>query len=65
MLLARLFPNTTLLRLEAGAIDDATHQIPLAARVTPTSAPCLVCTTPVSRIHRHYERTLADLPRAD
>jgi transposase len=60
-----LLPDATLLRLEACAIDDATRQITLAVRATPASAPCPVCTTPASRIHSHYERTLADLPWAD
>jgi transposase len=64
MSLSRLLPDTTLLRLEACAIDDTTHQITLAVRATSASAPCPVCTTPASRLHSHYERTLADLPWA-
>jgi transposase len=59
-----LLPNATLLRLEACTIDDATHQIILAVRSTQARAPCPVCATPASRIHSHYERTLADLPWA-
>jgi hypothetical protein len=64
-LLARLLPDATLLRLEACAIDNATRQLTLAVRATPASAPCPVCTTPASRIHSHYERTLMDLPWAE
>ena len=64
-ILARLLPDATLLRLEACAIDDATRQIIFAVRSTQARAPCPVCTTPASRIHSHYERTLADLPWAD
>jgi transposase len=59
-----LFPDATRLHLEACALDDATRQITLAVRATQVRAPCPVCTTPASRIHSHYERTLADLPWA-
>src|SRR5437867_3192493 len=63
-MLARFLPDATLLRLETCALDDATRQITLAVRSTQASAPCPVCTPPAYRIHRHYERTLADLPWA-
>jgi hypothetical protein len=63
-LLARLLPDATRLHLEACALDDATRQITLAVRATQARVPCPVCTTPASRIHSHYERTLADLPWA-
>ena len=63
-LLARLLPDATLLRLEACALDDTTRQITLAVRAPQARAPCPVCTTPASRIHSHYARTLADLPWA-
>jgi transposase len=53
-----------LLRLEACALDDATRQITFTVRSTQANASCPVCTTPASRIHSHYERTLADLPWA-
>jgi transposase len=63
-ILARLLPDVTLLRLEAWALDDATRQITLAVRSTQAHVPCPECTTPASRLHSHYERTLADLPWA-
>ena len=59
-----MLPDTTLLRLEACTLDDATHQITLTVHATPATAPCPLCTTPARRIHSHYERTLADLPWA-
>jgi transposase len=63
--LARLLPDTTLLRLEACHVDDAAAQITLLIRVTQATAPWPLCTTPARRIHSHYARTLADLPWAD
>jgi transposase len=62
--LARLLPDATLLRLDAWTVDDAAHQITLAVCSTQARASCPVCTTPASRLHSHYERTLADLPWA-
>ena len=62
--LARLLPDTTLLRLEACEVDDAAAQITLCVRSTQTRAPCPLCATPARRIHSDYERTLADLPWA-
>lgn len=37
------------------------------ARITATtpSAPCPLCHTPSDRVHRHYRRTIADLPGHD
>jgi transposase len=59
-----LFPDATLLRLEACQVDDTTAQITLRVRSTQTSAPCPLCATPAWRIHSDYGRTLADLPWA-
>jgi transposase len=59
-----LFPDASLLRLEACYVDDAAAQITLLVRSTQATVPCPLCTTPARRIHSHYERTLADLPWA-
>jgi transposase len=59
-----LLPDTTILRLEACAVDDTTAQITLTVRSTQATVPCPLCTTPAQRLHSHYERTLADLPWA-
>jgi transposase len=59
-----LLPDATVLRLEACEVDDSTAQITLRVRAMQTSAPCPLCATPARRIHRDYERTLADLPWA-
>lgn len=59
-----MLPDATLLRLEACVLDDALSQITLAVRSTQASARWPVYTTPASRIHSHYERTLAELPWA-
>jgi transposase len=59
-----LLPDATLLRLEAGSVDDPTTQITLRVRSTQATALCPLCTTPAHHIHSHYERTLADLPWA-
>ena len=62
--LARLFPDSTILRFEACAIDDTMAQITLRVHSTQATVPCPLCATPARRIHSHYERTLADLPWA-
>jgi transposase len=59
-----LFPDATVLRLEACEVDDTTAQITLRVQSTQTSAPCPLCATPARRIHSDYGRTLADLPWA-
>ena len=64
IVLARLLPDATVLRLEACEVDDTTAQITLRVRATQTSAPCPLCATPARRIHSDYGRTLADLPWA-
>jgi transposase len=60
--LARVLPDATRLRLEACHVDDPTAQITLWGRSTPATGPGPLCTIPACRIHRHDERTLADLP---
>jgi transposase len=60
-----LLPDTTTLRLEAWAVDEAAAQITLRVRATQTSAPCPLCATPTRHIHSDYMRTLADLSWAD
>jgi transposase len=64
-ILTRLLPDTTTLHLDACDVDDTVRQITLLVRSTQASVPCPLCTTLAHRIHRHYERTLADLPWAD
>src|SRR5438445_5376566 len=64
IVLTRLLPDATRLRLEACDVDDTTAQITLRVQSTQTSAPCPLCTTPARRIHSDYGRTLADLPWA-
>ena len=63
-ILARLFPDATLLHMEACEVDDPAAQITLRVRSTQISAPCPLCATPARRIHSDYGRTLADLPWA-
>jgi transposase len=60
-----LLPDTTTLRLEAWAVDEAAAQITLRVRSTQTSASCPLCATPARRIHSDYTRTLTDLSWAD
>jgi transposase len=62
--LARLFPDATLLHLEACEVDETAAQITLRVQSTQPSAPCPLCATLARRIHSDYERTLADLPWA-
>src|SRR5919108_5587899 len=64
IILARLLPDATVLRLEACEMDDTTAQITLRVQSTQTSAPCPLCATPARRIHSDYGRTLADVPWA-
>src|SRR5262245_11012306 len=64
MLLTRLLPDTTTLRLGACDVDDTATQITLRVCATPVTAPCPRCMTRAYRIHSHYERTLANLPWA-
>jgi transposase len=60
-----LLPDTTTLRLEAWAVDEAAAQITLRVRSTQTSASCPLCATPARRIHSDYTRTLTALSWAD
>src|SRR6266581_7380189 len=62
--LSRLLPDTITLDLDTCDVDDTAAQITLAVRSTQIPAPCPLCAIPASRIHSHYERTLADLPWA-
>src|SRR2546423_7651080 len=62
--LARLFPDATLLHLEACEVDETAAQITLRVQSTQPSVPCPLCATLARRIHSDYERTLADLPWA-
>src|SRR5919108_6123568 len=64
IVLTRLLPDATRLRLEACDVDDTTGQITLRVQSTQTRAPCPLCATPARRIHSDYGRTLADLPWA-
>src|SRR5919108_612812 len=64
IVLTRLLPDATRLRLEACDVDDTTAQITLRVQSTQTRAPCPLCATPARRIHSDYGRTLADLPWA-
>jgi transposase len=65
IILTRLLPDATTLRLDACDVDTTTAQIILRVRSTQASVPCPLCTTPVRRIHSRYTRTLADLPWAE
>ncbi len=62
--LARLFPEATLLHLEACEVDETAVQITLRVQSTQRSAPCPRCATPAQRIHSDYGRTLAARPWA-
>src|SRR2546426_2647681 len=62
--LACLLPDATMLHLEACHVDTTAAQIIVSVSATQATVPCPLCTTPASRIHSHYERTLADLPWA-
>jgi transposase len=64
LVLTRLLPDATRLRLEACDVDNTTAQITLRVQSTQTRAPCPLCATPARRIHSDYRRTLADLPWA-
>jgi transposase len=63
--LACLLPDRTVLRLAACHVDTTAAQIIVSVSATQATVPCPLCTTPTSRIHSHYERTLADLPWAE
>jgi transposase len=52
------------LRFEARYVDDAAAHITVLVRSTPTASPCPLGATLAHRVHSHYVRTLADLPRA-
>ena len=55
-----LLPKTPGLRLENTAIDTRTLSLTVAS--TCPSGTCPVCKHQTSRLHSHYQRTLADLP---
>jgi len=62
--LARLFPDATLLPIEACEVDETAVQLTLRVQSTQISAPWPLCATPARRRHSDYGRTLADLPWA-
>ena len=63
-MLAHLLPDATTLHLGAWHVDTPAAQITLTGRATQATTPCPLCTTLAQRLHRHSERTLADLPWA-
>jgi transposase len=57
-----LLPGFNLLRLEHEEIDTDQHHLTLNVSSTQTLVQCPLCTSPTTRIHSRYERTLLDLP---
>jgi transposase len=59
---SQALPNTTSLQLDTWYLDDVHAQITLRISSTQAEPRCPGCDVPARRIHRHYTRTLADLP---
>jgi transposase len=60
-----LLPDLSSLQLENWLIGKAKPRITLSVCSTQVITQCPVCAHLTHRVHRHYERTLADLPWAD
>jgi len=52
------------LHLETWHLDEAAAQLTLRLTSTQALVHCPVCRFPTQRVHRHYTRTIADLPWA-
>jgi transposase len=61
-LLNRLFPDVSLLHLDAWHLDDTTTQLTLRVTSMQALVHCPVCRFPTRRVHSRYVRTVADLP---
>src|SRR5215208_3223780 len=59
----RLFPKVPGLQLENLATD--TKSVSFSVASTRPSASCPVCGQRTARLHSHYRRTVADLPRGE
>jgi transposase len=57
-----LLPSGALLRL--GAAELLPERVTVDVHTTASRAACPACQSEASRVHRHYQRTLADLPLA-
>ena len=62
--LSSLFPDAPTRRLDTCQVAPPAAQITRLVRSTQTTAPWPLCTISAQRLHRPYERTLADLPWA-
>ncbi|MBI4782408.1 MAG: ISL3 family transposase [Oscillatoriophycideae cyanobacterium NC_groundwater_1537_Pr4_S-0.65um_50_18] len=58
----QLLPNSRKLHLDRCELDTEQQQLILSVVSTQHLAKCPICGNPSTRIHSHYERTLADLP---
>lgn len=64
-LLPYLLPLAASLCVEGLTVDEDAYCVTVELQAFARSCPCPVCHTPAERIHRHYQRTLTDLPWAD
>jgi transposase len=63
-LLSRVLPQGAPLHLETSHLDEGAAQLTLRVTSMQAMGHCPVCRFPTRRIHRFYQRTLADLPWA-
>jgi hypothetical protein len=61
-LLPDLLPLGTSLRVLDLVVDAAAQEVTAEVAATAATCPCPSCQEPATRIHSHYQRTVADLP---
>lgn len=64
-LLPDLLPLGTSLRVLELVVDAAAQEVTVELAAIAVTCPCPSCQEPASRIHSHYQRTVADLPWAE
>ncbi len=62
MLEPLLLPSGALLKL--GNVELSTERVTVDVHITASGSNCPNCQSEASRVHSHYQRTLADLPLA-
>jgi transposase len=63
-LLPDLLPLGTSLRVLDLVVDAAAQEVTVELAAIAVTCPCPSCQEPATRIHTHYQRTVADLPWA-
>ena len=63
-MLSCLLPDPNLTTFDDISVDENNKRIVCKVTATQSTTSCPLCSQPASRIHSHYQRTMADLPWA-